>query len=488
MMQLQTTNHYMPARERRYVGPYVNNSGCFNYTRNYVCRHHANCSKRTKHTEHQNDKKHDDEYKYVKKMTIPRTLDGGIIGKVTIFIDTDGIKKVRKTYEDFKMLESEALSLKQIASYGLNVPEIYKLTENPNEMIMEYIDCEEYPDPRVLANGIKSLHSIKSNMFGNVRNGYTLRLKVTNTQSDNWIEWWIENRWNILANALDEQDKKLMLTIRELIPKIIKDGHSGKEIVPSLIHGDHNDRNMLVQKITGKIYFIDSQCYFGDPYYEFIQYKAQSTNVQNVTNLLDLLYLAFVYGLLHQTLSFRNSYIWRARTCMNKILDMLSPIWPSPHFESNKNSYQYAVVICGTDIFTNTAEQISSTLNKIIQHCTTRHNCNSENILLVLFKTNDWKNMKRQKNKHFIFERMEDPTLEQFVSPNICVDNSNFWSGYEIINRYKLICPNLQKIYVACGNLNINNFGMCFVENQDFILVNNGKYYANRSKNNISIL
>jgi fructosamine-3-kinase len=345
---------------------------------------------------------------YFRKTNIPRTLDGGIIGKVTIFIDVDGVKKVRKVYEDFKMLESEALSLKEIGSYGLNVPEIYKLSENPNEMIMEYIDCEEYPDPRLLKLGIESLHSIKSDKFGNIRDGYTLRLKVTNTQNDNWVDWWTTNRWDILANALEEQDKKLMLIIRELIPNIINVGCKTRNIVPSLIHGDYNDRNMLVQKNTGKIYFIDSQCYFGDPYYEYIQYKAQSTNVQNITNPLDLLYLAFVFGLLHQTLSFKNSYIWRARICMNKILDKLSPIWPSPHVEINKNTFQYVVLMCGSDIFCNVSEQIittpnqilnqtpnqilnqtpnqtlNQTLNQTFQHCIKKHQCALENILVVL--------------------------------------------------------------------------------------------------------
>lgn len=431
------------------------------------------------------------QYKQLNKFTIPRTLDGGIIGKVIIFIDTDGVKKVRKTYEDFEMLKSEALSLKQIGSYGLNVPKIYKLSQHPNEMIMEYIECEEYSDPRILKAGIESLHAIKSDKFGNNRDGYTLRLKITNTQSTNWCEWWITNRWNILANSLNEDDKKLMNSITNLIPQIFQNHN----VIPSLIHGDYNDRNMIIQKNTKKIYFIDSQCYFGDVYYENIQYTAQYVNIQNIKNPVDLLYYAFIYGLLHKTLSFRNSYIWRARTCINKILDQMTPLWPSIYVESNKNIYQFVVLICGTDIFNstqcrnqNTSQNIASIIETVENYCVKKHNCCKNTILHVLFKTSDSKFMKRQKTGSFIFERTEDDSLNSLTSPNLCIDNSNFWSGTEVVNRYKTIFPNVQQVYVLCTLTNSSNYAKCFSNGQTLLVLNNGKYYVNRSSKKIEII
>lgn len=419
------------------------------------------------------------------------TSDSGVIGKVCIFRDVDGRKKVKKTYEDYKMLESEALSLLQIKSHGLNTPEIYSLTENPNEMIMEYIESEPNPDPYILSLGIKSLHSIKNNKFGNTRDGYILRLKVTNTENEDWCEWWTINRWDILMNTSDifeESDKKIMSTIRNYIPNIM----NGRKIIPSLIHGDYNNGNILVQKNTNKIYFIDSQCYFGDPYYEYLQYNAQSINLQNVNNMLDLLYLSFIYALLHQTLSFKNGYIWRARACMNKIIDNFSPIYPSITTRINKNNYEYIILLCGNNILTNVLND--DFISKIIKYCELKHKSNVDNTLLVLFKTNDWTNIKKQKNKRYIFERNEFSISQtnqiQNIKSNlsVCVDNSNFWSGCEIIYRYEKLFPNLKKTYVMCDQSNLRTYSACFLENQEYIVVNNGKYYANKSKKNLDFI
>ncbi len=431
---------------------------------------------------------------YEQKSQIPRTLSGGIIGKVAAFIDDDGITKVIKSYDDFEMLKSEALSLEQISSYGLNVPKILKLTQNPNQMILEYIDCEEHPDPRILRAGIESLHSIKSETFGNYRDGYTLRLKVTNTQSNNWIEWWTNNRWNILADALEEKDKKLMQMVSNLIPAILKD----RDVVPSLIHGDYNDHNILIQKHTKKIYFIDSQCYFGDPYYEHIQYIARNASITNMSNSVDLLYLSFIYGLLHKTLSFKNSYIWRARTCMNKLLDQMSPLWPSIYCKDNKYMYQYVVLICGTEIFkdsANTRESTNSSTNAltnaitiVTNHCIKIHGCKQENVLHVLFKTPDYGMMKRQKNRKLIFERIDDQNLNKYVTPNICVDNSNFWTGSEVVNRYKTMFPNVQQVYILCTTINSGNYKYCFAEWQKFLVLGNGKYCPNIRNRKIEII
>lgn len=402
----------------------------------------------------------------------------GIIGNIVIFIDIDGIKKVKKSYDNYDMLQSEAASLLQIKSYGLNVPTIYSLTENPNELIMEYIEHDESPNKELLLDGINQLHKVKNENFGNDRDGYFLKLKVSNNKSNNWCEWWTLNRWDVLTNLLENSDKELMIFIRNLIPLIF----SNYQITPSLIHGDFNKGNILVQKDTQKIYFIDSQCYFGDPHFELLQFKTHATNFNNIDNTVDLLYLSFLYGSIHRTISSKNSYLWRSRICMNKIIDKLNPLWPSVQVKYKKLSYQYLILICGNDIFKKLPIDILNIIRTFNEYCSIKYSCNKQNILCVFFKTNDWMHMKKNKYGNLVFERLNDVNLQFYEksikdldfecsSSNICIDNSNYWSGSDIVNRYKTILPNLKETYVLCSQYNSTHYKQCFSDKQLFLVL-----------------
>jgi hypothetical protein len=105
-----------------------------------------------------------------------------------------------------------------------------------------------------------------------------------------------------------------------------------------------------------------------------------------------------------------------------------------------------------------------------------------------LFKTVDYKCIKKHKNKHFIFERIEDEKLHMFSSTTVCVDNSNFWTGTDVIIRYQTLFPNIKNIYVVCDVSNLNIYSQCFSNDQTFLILNNGLYYVNRTNKKVEVL
>lgn len=424
-------------------------------------------------------------------------LSGGIIGHVTVFTDpNDGIKKVRKTYPKSQMIEFEVMSLEQIRSYGFNVPIIYYSSPENKEFVMEYIEKEEFPNRLILTEELNKLHAITSDNFGNDFNSFVSTFEMPNNKGNIWGEWFTKNRWIAMADLtndentsiflLNEADRKLMMRVSKFIPKIFEN----ELIIPTLLHGDPHPGNMLVQKDTGKIYFIDSQCYFGDPNYENL-YKRMLSDFSMFTqtnNPVLLIYFAYFCVLSHLTHTFKNSFIWRARVCMHKILDIYEPLYSNITVHNNRLNYQCAIIICGKCILFD-YEKI---LGKSIDYCKARHSCDKSNIVTAIYPANDWTEIRKQKTGQYIFERIE---INKFMLSALerkndhcdcCIDDSIFWSGTDLVTKYKTIFPFVQKVYILCDEYNLIKYEKCFDKDQEFIVLkgkNNSEYkFNNRIK------
>ncbi|WP_274475722.1 fructosamine kinase family protein [Mangrovimonas aestuarii] len=166
-----------------------------------------------------------------------------------------------------QILQSEKLALKTIASTKtIATPKIYSsgILDNKAYLVMECINSKTptSDNQERLGHDLATLHKITSDNFGFIENNFIGSLPQSNTNHDNWIDFYINER---LFPQLKTAEKKGLLNFSN-IPQINTMASVCKElmpeVVPSLLHGDLWSGNFMIDQ-NGTPYLIDPSVYFG---------------------------------------------------------------------------------------------------------------------------------------------------------------------------------------------------------------------------------
>lgn len=167
------------------------------------------------------------------------------------------------------MFELEMSMLNELASHGgLRVPTPYGcgVADGLAYIVMEYIPLAPGDDDGAarLGTGLAGLHQHHSDHFGWPQEGYLGVSRQPNQASDNWVEFWRDQRLGFqlrLAqrNGLPPGTVARLQLLLELLPQLF----SGYRPVPSLLHGDLWHGNWAVDKAGAPVIF-DPACYYGD--------------------------------------------------------------------------------------------------------------------------------------------------------------------------------------------------------------------------------
>ncbi len=241
----------------------------------------------------------------------------------------------------------KVIKISNNADLGIEVFMINYLKENttiplPNiihadntMVVMEYIESDwrmDHATERNMAEYLVALHDIKADKFGFEQETAFGGFAQNNSQTDNWSDFFIQNRLLHTANIIFEEglcDKKLMKKINKLVKKI--PDMIGNYSKPSLIHGNVWGGNVLSYR--GKIQaFIDPALYYADPEIELaFMYQSKSfSNVffQKYNELRGIRHDFFeermdlynIYPLLVYAKIFGKSYVRKAERKIDKLL------------------------------------------------------------------------------------------------------------------------------------------------------------------------
>jgi fructosamine-3-kinase len=166
-----------------------------------------------------------------------------------------------------KGMDIEAWMLKFLKEKSkLPVPNVYY--SNEHVIIMDFVDTNHDindQSQRHAAELLGDLHKIRGESYGLERDTMMGGLHQPNPRSQDWVNFYIEQRLLYMANeSLREGkiDKKMMQQIEKLAKKL--PGYIGTPAGPALIHGDVWRGNVLAG--GGRIVtFLDPAIYYADP-------------------------------------------------------------------------------------------------------------------------------------------------------------------------------------------------------------------------------
>lgn len=165
----------------------------------------------------------------------------------------------------FNSIESEAKSLIYLLKkFPHTFPSVKYFTADL--LIMDYIEHNDNKDKNyqhLLSKEILKLHSINNKNYGFEFDSQIGGLKQNNSYSSNWINFFGEQRLNIIFELINKTDS-MPKDINKLIEKLLRNLESRipKNPKPSLLHGDLWGGNILFHN-NNFAGFIDPGIYFG---------------------------------------------------------------------------------------------------------------------------------------------------------------------------------------------------------------------------------
>ncbi len=196
---------------------------------------------------------------------------GGCINETGILETTEGdffLKWNQKSlYPDMFEKEKRGLELLNSADHNLSTPKpiLTRSDEQHIFLILENIvSTWKQPDYwQKLGNGLAQLHRNSHKSFGLDHDNYIGSLKQTNTENENWLDFFRENRIEFMfkmasdSGFFNKSDKSSLDNMFRQLEELCPDNMHA-----SLLHGDLWSGNLMVDN-EGKPCLIDPAVYFG---------------------------------------------------------------------------------------------------------------------------------------------------------------------------------------------------------------------------------
>lgn len=198
-----------------------------------------------------------------------KRVSGGDINQAYALVDQEGKRYFLKVQPDSvpAFFQHEANGLR-LLSRAARVPGVLDLGQVGNDqwLLLEHMRSTNYGDQFALGKTLAAVHQLRSpnGQFGldyDFKAGKTPKI---NHWRDNWTDFFIEQRLNVLRQLLiDEgkwQDDDAYNRAVEKFRRLMKFHKS----VPSLLHGDFWAGNFMFEAKTGAPVLIDPDVYYGD--------------------------------------------------------------------------------------------------------------------------------------------------------------------------------------------------------------------------------
>lgn len=186
------------------------------------------------------------------EVTGGRKLAGGDLGGATLVELADGRRLVAKAGP---LAEREAAMLVAIGKTGTPAPHV--LYSGDGLLLMDYLEADADRNWESLAEALEQLHAPRADPYGWEANYAFGAVEIANVRSENWAEFWAENR--LLCHA-DSIDSSIARRLDRLAARTA-------DIIPSfpehaLLHGDLWGGNILFRRHRLAA-LIDPACYVG---------------------------------------------------------------------------------------------------------------------------------------------------------------------------------------------------------------------------------
>lgn len=398
-------------------------------------------------------------------------VSGGRINDVYKFFDEHEhqYKIIKSNNKNPLIIIAEHNSQCMLRDVGFNIPHVYFC--NNNEFCMEYLEKDNVKEQDIIiTKELEKLHLVKSDQFGNSFDTFSGNDKVSNNYCANWSTFFNHTRWLPLfvsiRNKSNESDYCLALKVSDIMHKIFENTN----IVPSLCHGDANPQNFIIS--SGKVYLIDSGCFFGDPNYDIACYDYWKGIVQEDPYFK--LYYAYILAV-STKITPSESRFKKAKRFMEEILALYPPLYPSLIYNlNNYDRYKYVIIMCGSF----NPIHLNHTKNMEIarEHCKLKHMCTEQDILSVYCLAEDDRVIKKDLESYLLYHRKIMCKLAlEVTSYNYCVDSTCMF-GDRLIEHWKNLLHNNIVVYVCCGTDNIPHHVKRFNKDQMFLLNRRNKY------------
>lgn len=204
-------------------------------------------------------------------------LGGGCINhalKVETNVGAFFLKWNANCPSDMFMCEASGLKeLKKAANGVLVIPEVicYKdIDETSGFLVLEYLQPGNSGnnDEEQLGRGLAEIHRYRGEYFGFQHNNYCGATVQDNSLSDNWIDFFRDNRLRFLIHLIDKKrglssaEKRIYEQLLKRVPELLP-----YNAVPALIHGDLWSGNYMLT--SGGPALIDPATYYADREMEF---------------------------------------------------------------------------------------------------------------------------------------------------------------------------------------------------------------------------
>ena len=162
------------------------------------------------------------------------------------------------------MFEKEALGLKLLEeSQSFIIPRVYQTGtfENQSYLLMQYIESlTSGSNPQDFARRLAEMHRSTQSYFGLDTDNYIGRLPQINKKTDNWVDFYIQNRLQfqielageLIPDGMRKDFEKLYRKLPELLPTE----------KPSLLHGDLWNGNYFYN-LQGQAVVFDPAVHYG---------------------------------------------------------------------------------------------------------------------------------------------------------------------------------------------------------------------------------
>ena len=164
-----------------------------------------------------------------------RQLPGGDLGGAMLVELVDGRSIVAK---QGPLVEREGAMLRAIAASGAPAPRVHHCADDL--LLMQHVEADGSRDWESLAEALGHLHAARDEAYGWDQDYAFGAVPIVNTRSDDWPQFWAQNRIACHAGHIDSSIARRLDTLAGRLADMLP-----RHPTPSLLHGDLWGGNVL---------------------------------------------------------------------------------------------------------------------------------------------------------------------------------------------------------------------------------------------------